>query len=464
MSKILDFVPAGYTLREAQRDLLLEIERTWKDYDLWVVCAPTAVGKTLIGYVIAKWCASQRLTTNIMGPSNVLVEQIHGSFPDIRILRRKDSYDDVIQYAVARMAAKKAPIRLMNFHVCFANKLHAAVHILDEAHTAVDMLQDNHEVRIWQREFHFPDDLRSVADVIEWAQGHIKTLDPDGRQASRLRRAIKDIIAVRGDSTLDFRSDVFRGHVSKVLVVVPGLTRKAPDWLWPKSKTRKLVFLSATINREDIRELGLSGLRVKYLECPSPIPPANRPVHARPWVNMARKYQQHSMPEFARRLREELDKRPGKGLVHIPYNLATWLRDLMGDHPRLLWHDKDNKQDILEVFKLSPPEEGKVFIASGLYEGVDLPFDLARWQVFAKVPYLSLGDEKIKKRMEKYPAGYVWEALKRIIQGCGRICRDPEDFGESLIWDSNFERLYRDALKAGLVPKYFRDAVKLLPR
>lgn len=444
--------------------VLLDIEAHWNDYDVLVVEAPTAVGKSEIALTVARWRASKREKCNLLHPTSVLVEQFHGRYPEVKLLRRRDTYADANTYSAQRAAVKNAPIRLMNCHVCFANKLHASVQIFDEAHTLVDMLGETADIKIWQREYPFPNDMQRVSDVIEWAQGYCKTLGPDSRAGKRLRRVIKDITAVRGDATMEYRKDLYRGRMSNVLVVVPGVERKTPDWLWPRSTVKKMVFLSATISREDIRELGLSGKRVKFLVCPSPIPPANRPVLFRPWVNMARKYQEVSLPEFARRLKVELDQRPGKGMVHIPYNLATWLHDLIGEHPRLIWHDKDNKQDMLNVFRDSPTDEGKVFVASGLYEGVDLPFDAARWQIIAKIPYLSLGDEKIKRRMEAYPNWYVWEALKRVIQGCGRICRDPEDFGETLIWDTNFERLYRDAKGMGLVPAYFSDAVKILPR
>jgi Rad3-related DNA helicase len=460
---ILDCVPAGWQLRPEQHEVLLKIQESLRTHDVLVIVAPTAFGKTLLEYVIAKYCQSLRYTANIMAPSNVIVEQIHGVFPDVRILRRKDSYETDEAHSAAREMARAAKIRLMNFHVCFSNRLSGSVHILDEGHTTVEMLQDNHEVRIWQREYQFPDGMQTVADVIEWAQTYAKTL-PDGRARNRLLRAIKDIVAIRSDAALEYRQDIYRGRLSKVLVIIPGLTRKAPDWLWPKGKVKKLVFLSATIGPEDIRELGLAARRVKYIECPSPIPPTSRPVFYRPWLNMGRLYQATAMPEFSKRLLTELERRPEKGLVHLPYNLALWLHEMLGDRPRLMWHDRDNKIQVLEEFKASPPEEGKVLVASGLYEGVDLPLDAARWQVIGKVPYLSLGDEKIKKRAEAYPQWFIWEALKRIIQATGRIVRGPDDFGETLIWDVNFERLLRDARRYGLVPKYFNDAVRLLPR
>jgi Rad3-related DNA helicase len=464
---ILSHCPPGWSLRPEQCDVLLRVEAAWKDHEIIVLTAPTAFGKTLTEVTIARWRASFRERSNIMTRDNSLVEQIHGSFPDITLLRRKESYEGgPIPHSVARIRAKEAMVRLMNFHVAFSNRLQTTNHMLDEGHLVADMLEDRHEVRIWQRDFPFLDGLVTVADVIEWAQSHARTLDPDTRLARRLRRAVKDITAVSSDAEVRYDRDLYRGRVSRVIRVIPGIERKPPDWLWPRGTVRKLVFLSATMSREDIRELGLSGRRVAYIECPSPIPVENRPILYRPWVNMGREYQERAVPEFARRLQHELDTRPDKGMVHLPYALADWLHEIMGDHPRLMWHDKDNKLAVLDQFRASPPEDGKVLVASGMYEGIDLPFDAARWQVIGKVPYLSLGDEKVRKRQQAHPDWYDWCAIRSIVQAAGRIVRAPTDYGETLIWDTNFEMLWRKdkRRKEPLFPKFFRDAVKLLPR
>jgi Rad3-related DNA helicase len=462
---ILDHFPPGLTPRPAQRDLLLEIERLWAEFDVCVVVAPTAVGKSEIGLCIARWQASRGATANILQPDNVLFEQFHGRYPDVRVLKRRDSYPDVNRFRAARLAAKYAKVRLTNYHVCFANKLAAEVHIVDEAHRLTDLLEDGREIKFWRHEYDFPLGLRLLSDVVAWAQRLAKSLDPDSRQGKRLARLIAELVAVRGDSSLEYTRDMYRGRAVDVLIVKPGLQRKAPDWLWPRGTVRKMVFMSATISREDIRELGLAGRRVTYLECESPIPAANRPLLFRPRLNMARDYQQHSVPLFAKMLAAELERRPEKGMVHVPYSMAEWLRSLL-DSPRLIFHDKFDKQEALDRFKASPPEDGKVLVASGMYEGIDLPYDAARWQIIGKVPFLSLGDEQVRRRMEAYPDWYDWSALRNIIQACGRIVRSPDDYGETVVWDVSLKPLLaRDARRAQpLIPRFFKDAIRELTR
>ncbi len=461
---ILDHTPPGWDLRPAQRDLLLQVEAVWSSAEIICVTAPTAVGKTLLGYTIARWVAANgRDTCNILAPANLLIDQIKLSFPEIPVLHRRDYYKDGKQYGAARRLVKASPIRLSNFHVMFSNKLWGNVQIFDEAHSLTDMLEDNREVKFWRNQYDFPDGMKTVSDVVGWAQELCKSLDPEGRQYPRLRRLITEMVAVRGDATLEYTRDLYRGRAVDVLVIKPGLQRKAPDWLWPRGTVRKMVFMSATIGREDIRELGLAGRRVKYLECESPIPAANRPLLFTPRLNMGRDYQQHSVPMFAKLLAAELERRPEKGLVHVPYAMAEWLRSLI-DSPRLIFHDKFDKQEALDRFKASDPADGKVLVASGMYEGIDLPLDAARWQIIGKVPFLSLGDELVRRRMQAYPDWFDWAALRNIIQACGRIVRSPEDYGETIIWDTNFRRLLdNDRRRAQpLIPNFFRSAIRVL--
>ena len=121
-----------------------------------------------------------------------------------------------------------------------------------------------------------------------------------------------------------------------------------------------------------------------------------------------------------------------------------------------MFHDKDTKTKIYQGFREST--EPKVLVASGMYEGVDLPYDAGRWQVLAKIPYPSLGDPVTKYLANKDPEYYAWETIKQVLQACGRICRRLDDFGETFIIDSNFRRLYTQHRE--LFPDYFIDSVR----
>ena len=472
---ILDYVPEGWTLRKEQHDLLVAIEKDWTSYDVFTVTAPTAVGKSLIAYVIAKWQEAKRKTVNIMPPTNVLVDQISASFPDLTVLHRKAAYScepfkrtcDVTAerckqycpdcpYIEAKAAARRAKIRLCNPYIAWSHKAHGKIAIFDEAHTLLEMLEDKKDVKLWQHEYPFPDDLHLVSDVISWGQKHLAD-NPD----NRLNQAIIQMTAIRDGATVEYKASEYRDKPTKLLHIMPSTTKAVPPWLWPVGKVEKIVLLSATIGPKDIVELGLAKKRVLYLTCSSPIPAANRPFIFSGRCNMAMKHRDMALPYFAEAVAELLAKHPEKGLIHLPYSLVDGFAALVTD-PRFMFHTKTNKQQVLEAFRTSPVEAGRILVASGLYEGVDLPYDAARWQVIGCVPYMSLGDERIKSKMEADPDGYDWNTIRRILQATGRIVRATDDTGTTYMFDTNFSRLWHKDTrrKPPMFPDYFRDALQ----
>jgi hypothetical protein len=343
----------------------------------------------------------------------------------------------------------------MNADTYFAHRMYAYNVIFDEAHQLLDMLAGKREIRLWQGSYRFPTGLKTVADLIAWIQGYLRTNEDE-----KLRRALYQLIRVRHGSVVHYRQMQSKGRSTVVLEVLPSSTRDIPPWLWPTHKVRKIVLLSATIGPSDIDELGLGNRRVAYIQCDSPIPPERRQFIYDRRVNMAHKYVDKALPIFAGIVRDTLTTRPDKGLVHLPYTLAEQLRGLISD-PRLLWHTSEDKAAVLEEFKSSPPSQGKVLVASGLYEGVDLPYDAARWQIIGKVPYLSLANPVVAAKVEEDPDWYAWQTWKRLLQASGRIVRAADDFGETLMFDANFERLLRDddARPTPMVPAYFRKSI-----
>jgi Rad3-related DNA helicase len=477
MHSILDAVPHGWDLRPEQRDLLLQLEANWKTYDIFRVVAPTAVGKSLVAKTLANWASvqSSKGSTSIIVPNNVLVNQFLEAFPDTSVLHKQDAYhcDQLDQsckatkmrrkffcqqcpYMCARKEAKDSRVRLANYWTYMSNRLYGSTLIVDEAHQLVDMMSAMDELRIWQSQYKFPRNMRTLYDIVVWAQAEQKRRPDD----EKLESLILNLTRLGKNSAVEYREDMYRGQPDLMLHVRSTETTQAKTALWPSKYVRKIVLLSATIGRTDIAELGLLGRRVISLESDAPIPVAHRPVLFRPAYNMGRQYWDAALPILAERVTELLKHRPEKGIIHLPYSLAQRLQVLV-NHPRLMWHDRGNKIQVLAQFRADTT--GRVLVASGLYEGVDLPYDAARWQVIAKVPFLSLGDERVAQRAEKDPDWYAWEAIKRIMQATGRIVRAVDDWGVTGVWDASFERLVRDDDKRAepLIPKYFRKAIDI---
>jgi Rad3-related DNA helicase len=95
-------------------------------------------------------------------------------------------------------------------------------------------------------------------------------------------------------------------------------------------------------------------------------------------------------------------------------------------------------------------------VGSGMYEGVSLDEDLARWQIICKVPWPSLAEPAMKYLATEDKEYYANRTIKDIVQTYGRVCRGPTDSGTTLIWDNTFERLLKE--HSSLFPKWFLDA------
>ena len=116
--------------------------------------------------------------------------------------------------------------------------------------------------------------------------------------------------------------------------------------------------------------------------------------------------------------------------------------------------------EVYRKFRESRPEDGAVLVACGMYEGVDLAEDAGRFQVIAKVPWPSLADRAIRYRSDTDPEWYIWNTLKDVIQACGRICRGPTDWGDTIILDGSMDRLLTSAAEYGIIPTWFQAALE----
>lgn len=110
---------------------------------------------------------------------------------------------------------------------------------------------------------------------------------------------------------------------------------------------------------------------------------------------------------------------------------------------------------------LSTP--GAILVAPSLDRGIDLPGEACRVQVVCKVPYLNLKDKQVAAR--RYTKGgslwYNIQAIRTIIQACGRGVRSESDWCVTYVLDRQFvdnlwsssRRLFPEWFKKGLVWK-----------
>lgn len=474
--------------RLLQEKMLTVLGKHWDDYDVMVIGMPTASGKT----AVARTLMSSLQSVSVITPTNQLVTQFTSEFPETCTLSRLDSYRCAewqrpcsvtrgklrnfckgcpAGKALATAKYRKGP-GVYNYHIYLAHKLHRKALVVDEAHNLIPFIRERFSVTLWKHDFRFPDRCHTVDMMRAWVQ----SLPQSKVSKSSKLSALENAVVSRRPQWIPHRTrkefsgkGTIRGQpeMRDCIELLPVDISECPPLFWPGlgregGDVQKLVLLSATISRKDVEALGLNRKRVLYINCESPIPAASRPIVQIPVATVNHRNLAESTAAMVDLLRREiLPTHAGqKGLIHATYQQAAAMRSLCADEPRYLFHTAIDKSDVYNRFRSFPPESGAVLVASGMYEGIDLPLDAARWQAIAKVPWPNLGSPHIRYLADSDPEWYLWECLKITMQACGRICRTPEDFGVTLILDSSFERLIRESNNVGLVPDWFLDGIE----
>lgn len=466
-------------IRPLQKEVLETLESNWTNFDVFVIQAPTAAGKSALAKSVLNACHSASYLT----PTNLLVSQFLQEFPDTPTMSRMDSYQcaEWQRPCVATRARLRSYCRgckcskdlsqahygrgpgVYNYHTYLAHKVYRKVLVVDEAHNLIHQIRERLSLKLWKHDYKYPSNMWKPEQVQEW----IRTLS-SSRQKNKAVSALREAAKYEAPEFIWQRTkDWFNGKGTtrnepeerELIKLYPVDISQAVPMFWPK-EVEKIVLLSATIGPKDIEALGLHRKRVCYVACKSPIPAESRPVVPLNLFSVNRSSQESVIPDMAEAINRIAEDHPGeKGVVHVTYSLSQALEKLLGGNPRYLFHNKYNKSEVYKQFLQSSPESGTVLFACGMYEGMDLPEDLGRWQIIAKVPWPSLESPAIKYLADKDPTWYAWECLKHTIQACGRVCRTPQDYGSTFILDRSFYRLQKEA--SHLMPQWFLDAIVL---
>jgi Rad3-related DNA helicase len=489
---ILDHVPPGYTLRQVQKDTLLEIERNWNNIDVFVLQLSVAAGKSLIAVTVANW---RKQRTNILTPQVILQDQYAAEFTDIPVLKGKDRYPcergyetcteaelmtntkcDDCEYNYAIHAARVRPIALCNFHSYINNSRFDSGGrtvlkprlIIDEAHNLIEILSDTYTINLWQHIHNYPEDMHTKDQVIIWLEKEVTRLKNmnikrmDVSDVVKHRRTInkysniKDGLISNREDYLVSRQEVFyRGKKKPGLKIQPLSLRRITNKALPKQHIEKVILMSATINEKiDIERMGLGNRRVMEIVGDSPIPAENRPLVIDYVGKMGYKDMNNTLPDMIDKIKELAERHKGKGMVHCTYAIANKMQYKLKDK-RFMFHTPEDKDEVLQKFKES--KDG-ILIACGLREGISLSGHEYEWQALAKIQFPSLSDPINKHNIQHNKLLYNWQTAITVIQQYGRICRSPTDKGITYVLDKSFKMFY--ALNSGLFPKYFKDAMR----
>ena len=231
--------------------------------------------------------------------------------------------------------------------------------------------------------------------------------------------------------------------------------------VWDRGE--RFALLSATIlDREAFcRGVGLDPSRVALVDVEHTFPLENRPLYDVTRGPMTYEEREETIPKVVRLLVRLMARHPEEtGIVHahsygIQSRLAEGLAEA-GVAARVRSHDRENRDAALADWLAT--DRPDVFLSVKMEEALDLEGDRARWQVVCKAPYRSTSDSSVARRLDDGRWGwYRRDALKTVIQACGRVVRAPDDHGVTYLADSSLLDLFDRA--RGDLPDWFAAQV-----
>ncbi|MGA8083365.1 MAG: helicase C-terminal domain-containing protein [Candidatus Nitrosopolaris sp.] len=230
-------------------------------------------------------------------------------------------------------------------------------------------------------------------------------------------------------------------------------------------KCNKTLMMSATILDVDAfcTSLGLAPKEVKFIQVPSDFPVQNRPVFPLniAYLNSDSLQQQEVQTKISGAVENVMTlHRNHKGIIlTTSYKQVNFIKENISEinKRRLLQTDPEIPRDEV-ITKHVNSTEPTVLISPSLYMGLDLKYDLSRFQIITKVSYPDLGDRWIDAKRKINGQWYIWQTGLKLVQGYGRSVRSKEDWAKTYVLDSMFE-LFVEKNK-NILPDWYIQAIQ----
>jgi Rad3-related DNA helicase len=345
--------------------------------------------------------------------------------------------------------------------------------VFDEAHLLGDTIASGYSFEIRNTEIdYFPDEnnepawlkqhyafqldvqireLEEELDLMDESDPDIQSVCRKLERAEGKRQNLHQILAS------DPNQWVFDQQPDRLSISPLWATDLAANIL-PRIGTKR-IYLSATLPgfQHQARYLGINPYTARFLALPSPFPLAHRLIHICPIVKWNYHDPGPAIAKTCRALEKILALHPAdRGLVHVS---SYWqAREIVQQcrSKRLISHEnaRDKDSQLAEMFA----KPGAVLVSPSSHEGLDLYGDRSRFQVIAKLPFASLGDKRVKRRMQVDHNWYNLNTAQKFIQACGRSIRSDSDYATTYVLDSAFESFYHRASQ--FFPEYILEALR----
>lgn len=212
----------------------------------------------------------------------------------------------------------------------------------------------------------------------------------------------------------------------------------------------KNLFMSATVSENFMATtLKLDREKTKFIKLPPSFPKENKEVVFLDPLSL--NFTSLKDPATVKKLRNNVLKivkhhvdRGERGIILTPsfkltQEIVDEIKKVSGY--QLFEHRQGEKlENILAAFKAY--KGMAILISPSMYEGIDLPGDLSRFQVLVKAPFPSLGDKRMKFILDYHPDIYNTITCMKMVQGAGRSVRSAEDHAVTYILDTNGKRVF----------------------
>ncbi len=305
----------------------------------------------------------------------------------------------------------------------------------------------------------FEQSLKRSPQVMDWirkahdaVQLHGRALEKSGQAAEdeihRMVNKLENIMELDGFSAVVETE----GGIAKFR---PILSDQWAERLLLKH-SRKTVLMSATIFAAPYwaNRLGLEPEDVEYIEIPSTFPLEGRRIFYTPVVSVNNermmRQQDELMPLIKHIDRIIAGHLPNKGIIHtVSKKLAIFIRD-RSKFAQLM---HVGGAEVLDDFKQSSMG---VLVSYSATEGLDLPDDLCRFNIVAKVAWPPKNDPVIQVQMEEIPGFYDYEAASSMVQSMGRGNRYEGDWCNNYVLDRSAGMLMHKV--KDMLPGWFTEA------
>ena len=484
------------SFRPHQIAAIRAIIEAFEHVDVVILDAPTGAGKTAIAEAVR---LLMKVRAFYVPPGKDLQDQFAADYPHAAVLKGKANYpsgtkphradvctskmgregrgpclwcDDVFgcAYWKAKARAMSAELTVWNAYLFLAEANFVRsfekrpLTILDECDTLEDVLMGAAEVRFSARllkelDIDPPTKAAHKATVDAWVEDIAipalarevidEPYDPD---EIRRQRRLKGLLARCDEVDMELMVRSYEDGDDAVVLKPVLVSDWADGLLWRHGD--KWLLMSATVvsHAEMADSLGIRDY--EYVSVPSTFPVEHRPIRYVPIASMTRAdYQLERLLDGIERV---IALHPGEPvLIHAhTYKLTD---EIMERIPQSIsYSDASLRAKALSQFKA----EGGVLVAPSMDRGIDLPGDLCRVQIIAKIPFPYLGDAQVAARLHT-PSGAVWydsKAIRSIIQASGRGVRSEDDFATTYILDRSFGKLLRKRRR--IFPSWWREAVE----